>query len=104
MMVPLAQWRFCEVWEEDYVFAHTELEVTVDPPLLWVIGDADEFRAGHTNLWRREESSLGHILPSNSCPLAPVILSCSLLTRALYCLGPSALSPCTLEGPSLTLF
>ena len=35
MMVPLAQWRFCEVREEDYVFARTELEVTVHPPLFY---------------------------------------------------------------------
>lgn len=61
--------------------------------ILWIVGDADEFRAGHTNLWTREESSLGHTLPSNSCPLIPVLLSGAPLTSALYCPWPLCPQP-----------
>ena len=50
--------------------------------ILWIIGNADEFRAGHTNLWRREASSLGNIFPSNSYPLVPVLPSGAPITSA----------------------
>lgn len=89
MMVPPTQWGiswsmrgrlyFCIDW------VGGDGEST---DILCIIGNTDEFRAGHTNLWRREASSLGKIFPSNSYPLVPVLPFGAPLTSAWYHLWP----------------